>query len=269
MSAQEPMSKTNTTNVCALAVMTKMPAAGSSKTRLSPPLTPPEAAALSECFLRDTCDNIVRIASDGRADGVAVYTPVGAEDVYAELLPSAFSLIPQRGESFGERLFHASEDLIALGYDSLCLIDSDSPTLPAEFLRAAVKALARPGDRVVLGPAKDGGYYLIGLKQAHRHVFDEIDWSTPRVLGQTIDRAKERKLPVTILPSWFDVDDGETLRQLCTEIFQSNGNSAAIPYRAPHTRRYLARLLASDPQRLWTPMNATGRPVWSGVEDAP
>lgn len=249
--------------------MTKMPAAGSSKTRLSPPLTPSEAAALSACFLSDTCDNIAGIASDGSADGVAVYTPVGAEDAYQELLPNAFSLIPQRGDSFGDRLFHASEDLIALGYDSLCLIDSDSPTLPAAFLRAAVTALARPGDRVVLGPAKDGGYYLIGLKQAHRHVFDEIDWSTSRVLRQTIARAKERRLPVTILPSWFDVDDGETLRQLCDEMFHSNGHSAAIPYRAPHTRRYLARLLASDPQRLWTPVTGASQVVWSAVEDAP
>ena len=261
-------------NVCALAVMTKAPQAGDSKTRLSPPLTPAEAAELSACFLRDTCNNITRICLDGSADGIAVYTPLGAEDLFDGLLPGSFGLLGQRGRSFGDRLFHAAKDLLSLGYDSLCLIDSDSPTLPAEFLRAAVSALARAGDRVVLGPARDGGYYLIGVKQAHPNLFADIDWSTSRVLRQTIARAKESRLPVTVLPSWFDVDDAETLRQLCKQLFLENNKpaipSAAIPYLAPHTRNYLARLLATDVsrQRLSKHLAGFGKLAWSGAEDA-
>jgi rSAM/selenodomain-associated transferase 1 len=243
-------------NACALAVMTKVPQAGTSKTRLVPPLAASQAATLSACFLRDTCDNIAAIGLNGTVAGVAVYTPFGAEAFFDGLLPNGFSILVQRGKSFGERLLHASEDLFSLGYDSLCLIDSDSPTLPPVFLQGAVAALARPGDRMVLGPAEDGGYYLIGLKKAHRRVFEDVEWSTSRVLAQTIARAKEIDLPVTLLPSWFDVDDATTLRQLCDELFHRNGNQprqpAAVAYRAPHTRDYLSRLMKTDTgQRIW------------------
>ncbi len=246
-------------NVCALAVMTKAPQPGISKTRLVPPLAAAQAATLSACFLHDTCDNIAALRLDGSAAGVAVYTPVGAEAYFDGLLPDSFALLGQRGKSFGDRLFHATEDLFSLGYDSLCLIDSDSPTLPPVFLRAAVSALACPGDRVVLGPAKDGGYYLIGLKKLHRRLFDNIDWSTSRVLAQTIARAKEIKLPITLLPSWFDVDDATTLRYLCDELFLKNGRqltqSAPVAYPAPHTRACLSWLLETGlGQRIWSTM---------------
>ena len=238
-------------NVCALAVMTKAPLAGASKTRLTPPLTTNEAARLSACFLRDTCDNIADVCLDGNIDGVAVYTPLGAEDFFNNLLPASFGLLSQRSNSFGDRLFHAAEDLISSGYDSLCLIDSDSPSLPPAFLRAAVSALARPGDRVVLGPAKDGGYYLIGLKKAHRRLFENVEWSTSRVLAQTIARAHEIKLPAILLPPWFDVDDEAGLRQLCDELFIKNGKQP-VAYQAPYTRSYLAELLKTDiDRRIW------------------
>ena len=258
-------------NVCALAVMTKMPQVGNCKTRLVPPLAAVEAATLSACFLRDTCDNIARISLEGDAAGVAVYTPLDAQTFYNGLLPDSFGLLGQRGRTFGERLFHAAEDLLSSGYLSLCLIDSDSPTLPAAFLRAAVSALARPGDGIVLGPAKDGGYYLIGLKRAHRHLFEDIDWSTSRVLKQTIARAKEINLPVMMLPAWFDVDDAADLRQLCNELFSTNGKqpaSAPVPYQAPHTRAYLSRLLQTDGprQHFWQPAAELNQSVsrWSG-----
>src|SRR5438105_12173705 len=155
---------------CALGVMIKAPRAGASKTRLVPPLTHAEAAALSVCFLRDTAANIARVGAHAHhaAAGVAVYTPVGAAGAFDGLLPEGFSLLAQRGESLSERLCHAAEDLLAVGYESLCLIDADSPTLPTELLALAVAAVARPGERVVLGAADDGGYYLIGLKRAHR-----------------------------------------------------------------------------------------------------
>jgi uncharacterized protein len=240
-------------NACALAVMTKAPVAGASKTRLVPPLSPLQAAILSSCFLRDTCDNIARIDSDGTAEGIAIYTPVGSEAFFDGLLPDSFSLLGQRGSALEDRLFHATEDLIALGYDSLCLIGADSPTLPPQFLRAAVSSLARPGDRIVLGAAKDGGYYLIGLKKAHRRVFQNIDWSTSNVLTQTIARAEEIDLPVTILPAWFDVDDAGSLSQLCDELFLKPNEQAVTAYHAPHTRRYLSRLIEADGgrERIW------------------
>lgn len=237
--------------LCALAVMTKAPEAGKVKTRLTPPLSSEEAAALNTCFLRDTAAAIARTAEQGNSRGIAVYTPIGAEAAYAEILPEEFELVPQRGNDFGERLALATVDLLRLGFDSLCLIDSDSPTVPQQAFAQAVDFLSRPGDAMVLGPSDDGGYYLIGLKKLHRHLFEKIDWSTERVLEQTIQRAGEINLPVHLLPTWYDVDDRATLGRLCQEFFGANG-SASGGYPAPATRSFLDELLQREGrQRIW------------------
>jgi rSAM/selenodomain-associated transferase 1 len=241
---------------CALGIMAKAPQAGRVKTRLVPPLTPHEAAALSLCSLRDTAENVASTAARLGANAVAVYTPVGSEPAFEDLLPKEFSLLPQYGESLGERLFNATQRLLRLGYASVCLINSDSPTLPSDRLAGAHYALAHPGDRVVLGPARDGGYYLIGLKRAHHRLFDAIDWSTSRVLAQTLERAAEIELDVELLPEWYDVDSTADLGLLCEELFLSNGERSTRagfdPYPAPHTREYLARLIEAEGRgRIW------------------
>lgn len=236
---------------CALAVMTKAPQAGRVKTRLTPPLSPEEAAALNTCFLRDTTAAISRIAQETQSQGVAVFTPLGAEAAYADILPLDFQLVPQRGDAFGERLSAATQDLLALGFDSLCLIDSDSPTLPDAAFAQAIEFLAQPGDSVVLGPSDDGGYYLIGLKKLHRRLFEGIDWSTERVLEQTIDAAGASDLPVHLLPAWYDVDDRNTLSRLCAECFGSNG-SHDPSFAAPATRQFLAEIIEREGRaRIW------------------
>jgi rSAM/selenodomain-associated transferase 1 len=237
--------------LCALAVMTKAPQAGRVKTRLTPPLSPEEAAALNTCFLRDTAAAILRSADGKRARGIAVYTPVGAEAAYAGNLPDEFALVPQRGEAFGERLLAATEDLLQLGFDSLCLIDSDSPTVPEKAFAEAVDFLARAEDSVVLGPSDDGGYYLIGLKKPHRRLFDTIDWSTERVLEQTMAAARGIGVAVHLLPTWYDVDDHKTLSRLCREFFGSNGSSGSA-FAAPATRGFLSELLEREGRsRIW------------------
>src|SRR4029453_6416471 len=122
----------------ALALMTKAPRRGEGKTRLVPPLTKHEAAQLNKCFLADTGISISNCRDGTRAPnsgppvvyGVAVYTPVGAESDYADILPADFILLPQRGENFGERLYFAASDLFKSGFAAVCLIDSDSPTIP-------------------------------------------------------------------------------------------------------------------------------------------
>src|SRR5205814_7670906 len=103
-------------NVCALAVMTKVPRAGRVKTRLVPPLSPDEAAQLNVCFLRDTAAAIADAAYGDTARGVAVYTPLGAESAYNDILPREFELLPQRGDGFGERLALGAEDLFQCGF---------------------------------------------------------------------------------------------------------------------------------------------------------
>ncbi len=231
--------------------MTKAPRAGQVKTRLTPPLTPEEAAALNVCFLRDTTTAISHAALTGGARGIAVYTPVGAESAYAGILPAEFQLVPQRGEAFGERLVSAMEDLFRLGFESVCLIDSDSPTVPQDAFTEAATILAQPDDTVVLGPSEDGGYYLIGLKKLHRALFEDIAWSTERVLEQTLERARKMKLTVHLLPTWYDVDDRGTLQRLCQEFFVANSNAAG-GYPAPATRGYLEELLEREGrERIW------------------
>src|SRR5437762_5693470 len=239
---------------CALALMTKVPFAGAVKTRLTPPLSAEEAARLSTCFLRDMTTNVVGMNSDETA-GVVLYTPANAEGFLHDLLPEGFNLVPQRGETLGERLVNAATDLLSNGFDAVCLINSDSPTLPCEILKTAASLLAQDGDRVVLGPSEDGGYYLIGLKHPHHGLFERIAWSTAEVLAHTIERAADINLPVELLPTWYDVDDAATLRLLCDELsLLTDGDNGQAQFRggfeASHTRKYLTGLIAKDNQRL-------------------
>jgi rSAM/selenodomain-associated transferase 1 len=244
--------------------MTKAPRAGQVKTRLIPPLTPNEAAELNKCFLRDTAFAISAAcrrypvgdaaptlsrahrrasrneAVTANAMAIAVYTPAGTERAFDDILPSSFSLLPQRGDKFGERLYFAAQDLFKCGFESACLIDSDSPTVPAENFATAVELLNTSDDRVVLGPSDDGGYYLLGLKRPHRQLFEEIEWSTERVLEQTIKRAAELELEVKLLPPGYDVDDAASLRRLSDELLAETASTNT----APHTRKFLAKIVA-------------------------
>jgi uncharacterized protein len=230
---------------CALAVMAKAPQAGKVKTRLAPVLGFEGAAALNVCFLRDTARNIAEIVAEGGAFGLVCYTPAGEEGAFKELLPDGFGLIVQRGDGFGERLAAAAKDILGCGFESVCLIDSDSPTLPGTVLRQAVDELMRPGDRMVIGPSDDGGYYLIGLKQTHVGVFEAIAWSTSTVYAETLERVNEAGLELVELPRWYDVDDTETLAVLEAELLldERPGFAQVDGYDARATRDYLASRL--------------------------
>ena len=223
--------------------MTKAPRAGTVKTRLQPPLSAEEAAELNICFLRDIAAAIV--SSGGESKGIGVFTPLGSDGEYANVLPSDFILIPQRGDSFGERLTNAATDLLRVGFESCCLINSDSPTVTADAFRQAVAKLQRADNHIVLGPSDDGGYYLIGMRKVYRRLFEDIDWSTERVFAQTLDRARELTLSVHVLPKFYDIDDATALRRLCGELLDEKAHDVA-----PVTREFLAKLVAHDgPER--------------------
>ena len=233
--------------LCALGIMTKAPEAGKVKTRLTPSLTSAEAAALNVCFLRDLSRSIDTATGTAPARGVAIYTPVGKEAAYNDILPADFLLIPQRGEAFGERLEFAVDDLLQAGFESVCLINSDSPTVPAQSFAEAANVLAEPGDRIVLGPSDDGGYYLIGLKQPHRRVFEEINWSTEQVHRQTLERAQQIGAPVHQLATGYDVDDQVTLRRLCEELLGKVQSKTALA-----TQHFLKEIIAREGRdRIW------------------
>jgi len=229
-------------NSIAIAVICKTPVVGNSKTRLSPPLSREECAKLSACFIRDVTSTIDTVVRDGDAMGYAVYAPLGSEGALSALLPPGFGLVPQGEGNLGARLLKGVADLLAAGHAGAILVNSDSPTLPASILRAAVAAVRRE-DNVVLGPAYDGGYTLIGLSKPHARLFADIPWSTSDVYRLTIARAEEIGLPVVNVPGWYDVDDERSLRMLEDEL-----NGKRVPFAmpniygadAPATRRFLA-----------------------------
>jgi rSAM/selenodomain-associated transferase 1 len=229
---------------CALAVMAKAPQPGKVKTRLSPPLTLEQAAALNIRFLRDTTQNLSEVSASGDAAGLISYTPVGDEALFDGLLPDGFALIPQRGDGFGERLLAAAEDILACGFGAVCLIDSDSPTVPPAAFRQAVDELKRPGDRIVLGGSDDGGYYLIGLKKPYPQLFANIHWSTSTVYAETVAAISGAGLELIELPLWYDVDDGTTLDILSGELLRGTPPPfATMPgYPAPHSQEFLLHL---------------------------
>ena len=124
------------------------------------------------------------------------------------------------------------------------VLNSDSPTLPTSLLIDTARLLADPGERAVLGPAVDGGYYLLGVKRAHRQLFDGIAWSTGDVTRQTLERAAAIGLRVHLLPAWYDVDDMQSLRTLQSELCEGSVFSAGLKaYVARNSARLLQELL--------------------------
>ena len=225
---------------CSIAIMAKAPRVGAAKTRLVPPLTAEDAAALSACFIRDAAENIAAAAEQVAIEGYIAFAPPDAEAEFHLLLAPGTRVLPSRRPGLGTSLYDAAADLLGAGYGAVCLVNSDSPTLPTAVLVAAARALLPAGDRLVLGPAEDGGYYLIGLKRAHHRLFEDIAWSTSKVLAQTEDRAGELGLAVTKLPVWYDVDDIGGLHRLRAELARAGDTSEA--YHAKHTSRFLRNL---------------------------
>ena len=244
-----PAEPSSTAGRCAIAVMAKAPVPGRVKTRLVPPLSPDAAMALSGCFLRDVTENIAQAARVMPIDGYVAFAPSGGEALLEPVIAQGTRLIladgspvmPDGVERFGRSLLHAARGLFALGYGAVALLNSDSPTLPTDILVDAARALAAPGERVVLGPADDGGYYLLGMKAPHAALFRDIDWSTERVAAQTRARAEALGLELVTLPTWYDVDDAASLQALVAELDRADRGG----YAAPATARWLARHVSS------------------------
>jgi rSAM/selenodomain-associated transferase 1 len=183
--------------------MARAPSDEGGKTRLVRALGLEGGAGLRRAMLMDTLETVQSVR---RADRVVLFTPTAGSGEMAGLGADLARLIPQRGETLSERLEYAFADLFALGYDAAALIGSDLPTLPPAWVEQGLEALGRAGDPVVLGPAEDGGYYLIGLRRPHPELFRGVPWSTDGVLAATRAIAARHALEVTLLPPWYDVD---------------------------------------------------------------
>ena len=225
----------------AIGVMAKAPQAGRSKTRLCPPLRPEQAAELSAAFLRDTTENMARAARAAPITPYAAYAPAGAEHLFTGVLARGTELLladgspemPPGVQGFGRCLLHAIQAMLARGHHAACVLSSDSPTLPTRLLLRAAELMRAAGERAVLGPAEDGGYYLLALKSPHAALFSNIAWSTDNVAETTRLRARQIGLELIELEPWYDVDDAASLAVLMAE---TEG------YAAPVTTTALSRL---------------------------
>ncbi len=221
----------------ALIVMAKEPLAGSTKTRLSPPLSGQEAAELYRCFLLDTLELMRQVDS---VQPIVAYLPDEAETFFRDLAPPGFGFVPQVGADLGERLANVLARALKGKYRQAVVMDSDSPTLPLDYLRQAFRELDDPTVDMVLGPCDDGGYYLVGLKSPCSALFEEMVMSTSTVLAETLKRAQEQDLQVVCLPRWYDVDTYEDLGRLIDEL-------ASQPHdQAQHTRTFLRKAVSSS-----------------------
>lgn len=233
------------TGSCAIAVMAKASVPGRVKTRLIPLLSAEHAARLNTAFLQDVAGNLLQASATARIAPYIAYGPAGAEKFFRDHVSQRVGLMECSFPDFGECLFHAITMMFDLGHFAACVLNADSPTLPTSYLIEAAHALAWPGDRAVLGPSTDGGYYFLGLKKAHRQLFEDIHWSTPSVAEQTRHHAALLGLEVLSLDPWYDVDDAAGLRELIPQVLSAAHPPAAKSsiYSAPHTRAALSRLL--------------------------
>lgn len=227
---------------CAIAVMAKAPRPGFSKTRLCPPLDHQQAARLSAAFLRDTTENLEAASAAMPIVSYAAYAPLGTEASVSSHIAATARLIladgsgpaPAGVDGFGLCLWHAILGQFDRGHAAACVLSSDTPNLPTEYLVSAAEIL-RDGDarRVVLGACDDGGYYLLGMNAPHAGLFAHIAWSTGTVADETRRQADALGLDLVELPQWYDIDDAASLGALLTD---ERG------YAAPSTRQAIQSL---------------------------
>ena len=172
---------------CGIAVMAKASIPGCTKTRLVPPLTFEEAPQCNTAFLRDVADNILAASTRASIGGYVAYSPAHSRPFFEATLRCEVALIEACYPNFGDCLACAIARLLERGHLAAVVLNSDSPTLPTSLLVESAEVLARPGDRVVLGPALDGGYYLLGVKSEYHRLFQDIAWSTEHVAQQTLE----------------------------------------------------------------------------------
>ncbi len=194
----------------ALIVFVKYPEPGKVKTRLAKSLGYERAAELYREFVTLTLQNCERLT---QAAHFATFTPPERKADLLAMFPGEWHWFEQHAApDLGVRIQHAFETVLKLGYRRVLTIGTDSPSLPLAYLEEAAEKLLEYD--VVLGPAEDGGYYLIGLKAARRELFEGVAWSTEKVLAQTIALAQRLGLSVHLLPQWYDVDDVAALEKL-------------------------------------------------------
>jgi uncharacterized protein len=186
-----------------LIIFAKEPRPGHVKTRLIPWLSPEAAALLYHNFLLDILEEMGWLPQMRLA---LAYSPPGARDFFQTMATPDIDLFPQEGEDLGERMARACAWGFAAGCSPVLLRGSDTPDLPVHVVAEAHEVLAAQAAQVVLGPATDGGYYLVGLASPQPRLFQGPAWSSSTVLEDTLKIARRQGLAVHLLPAWTDID---------------------------------------------------------------
>ncbi len=199
-----------------LGIFARLPVPQQVKTRLANAWNPRAACDLYEAFLYDIRDQY-RQTADAR---VWCYTPdtIEARHYFRELAGNDYELVPQAEGNLGDRLDFCFRSNLESRADQLIVIGADSPTLPQAYIQRAFSELQAGCCDSVLGPALDGGYYLVGLRKWQQGLFDDIDWGGSSVCSQQARRFEESQLSVNFLPPWHDIDTRADLERLKGEL---------------------------------------------------
>lgn len=221
----------------ALVIFARYPEPGKVKTRLAKDIGDERAASLYRAFLCDLAERFTCASPDGRNGYDLYWACAPSPRSLAEVVGEAARCFTQQGDTLDERLYRACVAMRQAGYERVVIVGSDAPYLPANVVADALSCL---GDvPVVLGPAEDGGYYLIGvcLQPEPPDLFRGIQMSTATVSEETLARVERLHLAVALLPTLFDIDTRDDLTRLAALLAVS-----ASGYAAPHTARALAAL---------------------------
>jgi len=191
-------------------IFARQPVPGKVKTRLSPPLLPEEAADLYACMLGDV---LAMAASLPDVEKYLFYDGGEESLEYFKVRAPGMTCIPQRGKDLGERMAEALRDAFSMCNGAAVIIGTDSPDLPSALIEDAFARLKHGENEVVVGPSEDGGYYLVGMTRLHRELFRDISWSSDKVMKETMKRASDAGIAVSLLPMWRDVDTAADLER--------------------------------------------------------
>ena len=197
----------------ALAIMAKAPIAGTVKTRLQPFLSAEEAADLARALLLDQLHHLRAIET---VDLYVAFTPLQEEALMKQLVPAPFQLFLQSEGDLGARMQNIFSALFAKEYKNVVLIGADLPPVPLDYFAQAYGYLDGPEPRAVLGPSRDGGYYLVGLNRPMPAMFENMIWSHDQVFIQTVTKLADLGIESRQLPIWFDIDTPDDLQILMT-----------------------------------------------------
>lgn len=192
-------------NKSALGIMFRIPEYGKVKKRLAAQIGTEDALSVYAAMLHETIENISKLTD---MDIYGFYE--GLASTQHSVL-KRFQSIPQRGNNLGEKMLNAVQWLFEKRYRRAALIGADSPDLPACYIKDAFLKLN--SYELVIGPAEDGGYYLIGMNRPLDIIFKGIKWGSSSVMKDTVSIAEKEGIEYFLLPQWYDIDDIKGLRQ--------------------------------------------------------